>query len=193
MNSSEIRMSMIVAGSLVKGIDLKGVIGRGAIEGLEVRTFYNENDEYIGFAISTDDGQTFLLHPAGGNNELEDVSLNNTIPREYSDQWRNILAASLDAANLEKSDLSYLIIDAEGNPNSLNRRFDLYSTKLTKANVEKHIFVWSVDAFLQTSPTFSEFLDSGKLKHTEGVHSDQIGNIVRFNDISERIIFYKIK
>ena len=193
MNNIEIRMSMIVAGSLMKGIDLKGAIGRGAIEGFQVRTFYNENDEYIGFAISTDDGQTFLLHPAGGNNELEDVSLNNAIPSEYSDQWRNILTASLDAANLEKSGLSYLIIDAEGNPNSLNRRFDLEYAKLTKANVEKNIFVWSVDAFLQTSPTFSEHLDGGKLKYAEGVHSDEIGNILRFNDISERIIFYKKK
>ena len=61
------------------------------------------------------------------------------------------------------------------------------------ANVDKHIFVWSVDAFLQTSSTFSADLDSGKLRFGEKVHEDKIGNIVRFNDVSERIIFYKIK
>ena len=71
MNNGEIRISIIVAGSLMKGIDLKGAIGRGAIEGFEVRTFYNENDEYIGFAMSTD-GESFLLSPSGGNSELED-------------------------------------------------------------------------------------------------------------------------
>ena len=75
----------------------------------------------------------------------------------------------------------------------MHRRFELSYTKLNKTNVDKHIFVWSAEAYLEPTEIFAKDIAIGKIRHATGLNEDEIGSVLRFNDVSETIIFYKIK
>jgi|GEM_PF-6169192 len=192
MNKDELKTFIINAGHLMTGVSFTGCIGRGAIEGFEVRIFFDQNEKYIGYAVS-EDNQHFLIGRASAIDPIEDDRLHSIIPNDFSEQWKNILLSSFNTEILDESNLVYKIISPEEYTKGMNRFFSLEYTKLTRANVNNHVFVWSVEAFMAPAKELVSFFNSEIGSNDTRIKEDGIGIITHFNEDSERIIFYKVK
>lgn len=179
----EYRACMLNLGRRKNGLEYDGNFGVDDLEPhIEVVFLYDEGDEIFAYLCTLGDNSTFVASTDYG--EAEASSLRKLLPAEFSDNWSNILLASLDIDEIDDEGLEYFLYHPDLESDEPSRPFLLASEFSDKEDLASYIFVRQIFGNFELDESFVEeiSIDDFESGNIEDPVSRKIGSVGFFTD-----------